>query len=235
MNADLIKTLYVEAAHANPKGGEAQRRLHGHSYRIELLAGGPVDDRYGWLVDYADLKALFQPLYDQLDHGHLNAIPGLRDDPSMDGLRQWIEASLRPWPDWFRGVRVAIRGDLAYRPVALPEDPAHRFGARIRFTFEAAQSLPGLPEGHPCRKVHGHSYAIEVGAPDLDALAPHLHALYDTLDHRYLNDIAGLEHATCEYIARWTWAWLEARGAAPRLITVQETPSAWCIYFGERA
>src|SRR4051812_33944662 len=30
------------------------------------------------------------------------------------------------------------------------------------FTFEAAQTLPGAPEGHKCRKMHGHSFKVEV-------------------------------------------------------------------------
>jgi hypothetical protein len=30
------------------------------------------------------------------------------------------------------------------------------------FTFEAAQTLPRAPEGHKCRRMHGHSFKIEV-------------------------------------------------------------------------
>src|SRR5438270_11002204 len=30
------------------------------------------------------------------------------------------------------------------------------------FTFEAAQTLPNAPEGHKCRKMHGHSFKVEV-------------------------------------------------------------------------
>ena len=30
------------------------------------------------------------------------------------------------------------------------------------FTFEAAQTLPNVPEGHKCRRIHGHSFKIEV-------------------------------------------------------------------------
>ena len=36
--------------------------------------------------------------------------------------------------------------------------------ARIikEFTFEAAQTLPTLPEGHKCRMMHGHSFRVEI-------------------------------------------------------------------------
>jgi len=74
---------------------------------------------------------------------------------------------------------------------------------------------------------------LEVGAPDLDRLEPHLAVLYDALDHRCLNDIEGLDHATCERISRWVWEWLERRGERPSAVVVQETPGARCLYFGQ--
>ena len=233
MQAHLVKILYAEAAHRNPLGGPTQQRLHGHSYKIEVLAGGPVNPQLGWVVDYAELKELFQPLYSQLDHGFLNEIPGLEHDTTLGAVKCWIEAHILPSPPWFEGVRVSIMGDLAFRPVRLPEDPFHRLPPRIRFSFEAAQSLPQLPEGHPCRHMHGHSYQVEVSSDRLDTLEDHLAALYAVLDHRCLNDIKGLGHATCERICRWIGTWLDARGHAPTVIVVQETPSAACIYRGE--
>ena len=30
------------------------------------------------------------------------------------------------------------------------------------FTFEAAHWLPTFPEGHKCRRLHGHSFRVEV-------------------------------------------------------------------------
>ncbi len=233
MKAHLIKVQFIEAAHCNSAGGPAQQRLHGHSYRIELLAEGEVDPAVGWLVDYADIKRLFQPLNAILDHNCLNEIPDLADDTTLKGLERWITARMTPKPAWFAGVRVSILGDLAFQPIRREADPAAGLPARIRFTFEAAQSLPKLPEGHPCRRMHGHSYRLEVGGPDLDRLEPHLAALYDTLDHRCLNNIDGLDHATCERISRWVWEWLLRRGERPSAVVVQETPGARCLYFDQ--
>lgn len=231
MKAHLTKIQFIEAAHRNPAGGPAQQRLHGHSYRIELLAEGEVDPAVGWLVDYADIKRLFQPLNAILDHGYLNNIPDLAEDTTLKGLERWIAAHMMPKPPWFAGVRASILGDLAFRPTWCEADKAAGLPARIRFTFEAAQSLPQLPEGHPCRRMHGHSYRLEVAAPDLKRLEPHLAVLYDTLDHRYLNDIEGLDHATCERISRWVWEWLERRGERPSVVVIQETPGARCVFF----
>lgn len=233
MKAHLTKIQFVEAAHRNPRGGPAQQRLHGHSYRIEIMAGGEIDPAVGWLVDYAELKRLFRPAHDLLDHGYLNELPGLEDDTSLPALNRWIEEMMRPLPAWFEGVRVSIAGDLAFRPVTLPPDLTQSLPLRISFSFEAAQSLPQLPEGHPCRRIHGHSYRVEAAAAVPEALIPPLTEIYETLDHHYLNDIEGLEQATCERIGRWIWTFLEARSIVPSMVMVQETPGARCLYRGE--
>ncbi len=232
MNAHLSKIFFVEAAHRNPLGNEGQRRLHGHSYCIEVLAEGPPDPEIGWVVDFGAIKHLFGPVCDQVDHACLNDLPGL-EDTTLPGLKRWIEEHLQPWPEWLRGVRVAIVGDCCFRPVRFGADSFKALPPRIRFTFEAAQSLPRLPGNHPCKAVHGHSYRMEVGANDLDALEPHLAALYAELDHRYLNDVPGLDHATCERICEWVWQWLARRGVTPTVVVVQETASARSAYFGD--
>jgi 6-pyruvoyltetrahydropterin/6-carboxytetrahydropterin synthase len=104
---------------------------------------------------------------------------------------------------------------------------------RIQFSFEAAQSLPQLPAAHPCHCVHGHSYWFEVGSENLDGLEVHLRAMYDELDHTFLNEIPGLECATCERICKWVWDRLVAAGETPTAVVVQETYTARCMYFGE--
>jgi len=111
------------------------------------------------------------------------------------------------------------------------------------FTFEAAHHLPSFPEGHKCRRMHGHSFRVDVvvegDIPDgqhhlLDygdmkqAFAP----VEDALDHRCLNDIDGLENPTSEMIARWIWERLAP--ALPLLteVHVHETCTSRCVYRG---
>ena len=233
MKAHLVKLFYVEAAHRNPAGGPPQQRLHGHSYKIEILASGAPNDAYGWVMDYGDIKALFEKRIARLDHALLNNVPGLEDDTTLPALHRWLETGLDGRPPCIDGVRVSIAGDLCFRPERLAADAFSHMPERIRFTFEAAQSLPQLPTAHPCHHVHGHSYRIEAGATDLDALESVLAELYATVDHRFLNEIEGLEQATCERICEWIWRWLESRGAAPTVVVVQETGTARAIYFGE--
>lgn len=233
MKAHLVKILYFEAAHRNVGGEPAQQRLHGHSYRVEILAEGATDDTVGWVVDFAELKRVFMPLYEKLDHAYLNELPGLEADNTVPAIKRWIEKRMEDAPAWFKGVRVSIDGDLAFAPAYLPAKPAEKMPPRVKFTFEAAQSLPQLPDSHPCHSLHGHSYRCEIGAEDLEDLAVHLGELYDELDHRYINEIEGLEASTTEHICKWIWQWVVARGITPTVVVIQETYTARCVYFGE--
>jgi 6-pyruvoyltetrahydropterin/6-carboxytetrahydropterin synthase len=94
---DIFKSFIVEAAHRLPHvpPGHKCARLHGHSFRIELQVSGEPGAESGWIMDFADLKAAFQPLYEQLDHQYLNDIDGL-DNPTSERLALWIWARLKP-------------------------------------------------------------------------------------------------------------------------------------------
>ncbi len=112
------------------------------------------------------------------------------------------------------------------------------------FTFEAAHLLPNLPDDHKCRRLHGHSYRITVfvaGRPgetsgwlmDFADIKAAFNPTYRALDHRYLNDIPGLENPTSEHIARWIWNDLKPRLPALSRIQVRETCTSGCVYCGD--
>ena len=109
------------------------------------------------------------------------------------------------------------------------------------FTFDAAHWLPEVPEGHKCKRLHGHTYMVVLGLegevdPRLgwvrdfgdvsEAFAP----FYEAFDHHCLNDIEGLENPTAEVMAAWIYERL--REALPELadVTVKETPTAAAVY-----
>ena len=94
---DIFKAFTLEAAHRLPNvpDGHKCARLHGHSFRVELHVSGPLDPHMGWVMDFADVKRAFQPIYDQLDHHYLNDIPGL-DNPTSERLAEWIWDQLKP-------------------------------------------------------------------------------------------------------------------------------------------
>ncbi|WP_218079852.1 6-carboxytetrahydropterin synthase QueD [Anthocerotibacter panamensis] len=112
------------------------------------------------------------------------------------------------------------------------------------FHFEAAHALPMVPEGHPCARIHGHSYRVEIALKG--ALDPHMGWVMDygvisevlkpiidkELDHRLLNEVPGLENPTSELLALWLWHRVFARLPQLHRITVAETCSSQCNYYG---
>ena len=94
---EIFKAFTLESAHRLPNvpAGHKCARVHGHSFRVEIHVSGPVDDHLGWVMDFADVKAAFDPLYRQLDHHYLNDVPGL-ENPTSENLAKWIWQQLKP-------------------------------------------------------------------------------------------------------------------------------------------
>lgn len=94
---EIFKEFTFEAAHRLPEVPPDHKcaRLHGHSYRIALHVRGEVDRQTGWIMDFADITAAWQPLHRILDHNFLNEIEGLRN-PTSEHLARWIWYRIRP-------------------------------------------------------------------------------------------------------------------------------------------
>ena len=112
------------------------------------------------------------------------------------------------------------------------------------FSFEAAHWLPTFPQGHKCRRVHGHSFRVEVVVEgevdeqkgyliDYGEIQRALEPIRQQLDHHSLNEIEGLENPTSEVLARWLWERLEPPLPLLCEIVVNETCTAQCTYRGE--
>jgi 6-pyruvoyltetrahydropterin/6-carboxytetrahydropterin synthase len=118
------------------------------------------------------------------------------------------------------------------------------FVIRKQFSFEAAHQLHGLPNGHQCGRLHGHSYRVELVlvAEQLDnigfvvdygELKPFRDYLDSNFDHRLLNEIhPDLEQPTAELIARHLFEvacqWWPQEVAGVR---VSETMQTWAEYW----
>ena len=110
--------------------------------------------------------------------------------------------------------------------------------------YEVITRLPNAPEGHKCRRLHGHSFRVEVHisgpvspeqgwVQDFADIAEAFQPVHATLDHNYLNDIAGLENPTSENLARWIWQRLKPSLPLLSKIVIQETCTAGCTYRGK--
>jgi 6-pyruvoyltetrahydropterin/6-carboxytetrahydropterin synthase len=107
MRVSLTKTIDFEAAHWLPcfPEGHKCRRLHGHSFKADIIVQGEVDQSQGYLIDFAHVKQATEPLLDQLDHRLLNDVPGLTN-PTAEMLAKWIYDRLKPSLPLLHCVRV---------------------------------------------------------------------------------------------------------------------------------
>jgi len=127
----------------------------------------------------------------------------------------------------------------------LNEDAGAEMEVFKSFALEAAHRLPNVPDDHPCARVHGHSFVIElwvrgsVGgrsgwvidfADIMEAFRP----LNEQLDHRLLNDIDGLSNPTSENLAIWIWGRVSTSLRGLSKVVVRETATSGCVYRGPR-
>lgn len=111
------------------------------------------------------------------------------------------------------------------------------------FRFEAAHFLPKVPEGHKCRRMHGHSYQVDVAIEgeidpesgwlmDFAEIDENVSPLIRRLDHHVLNEIEGLANPTSELLAVWLWQHIQPSLRGLVEVVVSETPTSRCVYRG---
>jgi 6-pyruvoyltetrahydropterin/6-carboxytetrahydropterin synthase len=110
-----------------------------------------------------------------------------------------------------------------------------------RFAFSASHRIGGLPPSHPCARLHGHNYEVEIvlESATLDTTGfvrdyHELSALRDfidaTLDHKHLNEVLGHDRTSAEIISKWLYDWCKARWPEVVAVRVSETPRVWAEY-----
>jgi 6-pyruvoyltetrahydropterin/6-carboxytetrahydropterin synthase len=109
------------------------------------------------------------------------------------------------------------------------------------FNFSASHQLVGLPDGHPCARLHGHNYAVQVELQatelnpvgfvrDYRELALFKSYLENEVDHRHLNDLFGDAFVTAERLAHRFYTWCKDRWPEVSAVKVSETPKTWAEY-----
>jgi 6-pyruvoyltetrahydropterin/6-carboxytetrahydropterin synthase len=91
MYVELVREYRFESAHFLPKVPDKHRcrRMHGHSFKIDVVLGGEANEETGFLIDFYDLDRVVQPVIDSIDHRLLNEIPGL-ENPTSEVIARYV-------------------------------------------------------------------------------------------------------------------------------------------------
>lgn len=110
-----------------------------------------------------------------------------------------------------------------------------------QYDFSAAHHLPLVYDGHPCKRMHGHNYLVEVEirgeiAPlngfcnqvDFSDIDQIMKPIIAKLDHQVLNDF--IENPTAENIAAYLLSEFQANSLRYLFaVKVWETPKCWAM------
>jgi 6-pyruvoyltetrahydropterin/6-carboxytetrahydropterin synthase len=215
--------------HDEPLGHRA-RSLHGHSFRVQVLAdlpGGVADFPGG---EPAWLQERLAPVVNQLNYKYLNDAMA---KPTDDGIAKWIAEQLRHVPGM---ATVVVQSTLKQGVTRGSDSLAELWCA---YQFEAAHRLPHVPLGHKCGRMHGHGFKVVLHvhqAPglDVDVLDELWAPLHQLLDHQCLNEIEGLSNPTSEMLASWIWGRLKPRLPQLSWVSVFETASCGAHFDGDQ-
>jgi 6-pyruvoyltetrahydropterin/6-carboxytetrahydropterin synthase len=116
-----------------------------------------------------------------------------------------------------------------------------RYTITKEFRFEAMHYLPQMPEGHKCKRPHGHSYLVRVElasdtldefgfVEDYGELNDIREYIDGVLDHRDLTKIFGAENTTAEILAGIFFDRWKQTHPALQAVTICETPSVSATY-----
>jgi 6-pyruvoyltetrahydropterin/6-carboxytetrahydropterin synthase len=94
---ELSKEFRFDAAHTLKRTVDTgpSRRIHGHSYRAEVVLRGSPDPESGMIIDLGLFDQALQEARDGLDHRFLDEISDL-GPVTMENLSAWIWRRLAP-------------------------------------------------------------------------------------------------------------------------------------------
>ena len=109
----IYRTFTFDSAHYLPHVPESHkcRQIHGHTYKLTIFIEGQPDERYGWVMDFSDVKRIMAPVIHMVDHKLLNSVPGL-ENPTCEMLVVWLWDKIKP------GIPMLKRVELAETPTS---------------------------------------------------------------------------------------------------------------------
>lgn len=93
---EITQAASFDAAHFLPTGpaDSPYRRVHGHSFRVEVTVRGPALAPVGWVADLGQLDDALKATADGLDHSLLNEKAGL-ESPTLEHLCLYFAEALK--------------------------------------------------------------------------------------------------------------------------------------------
>lgn len=87
----LFKKFTFDSAHFLPNVPEGHKckNIHGHTYQLTVFVEDELVDKLEWVMDFAELKKVVNPIIDILDHNLINEIAGL-ENPTCERIAIWI-------------------------------------------------------------------------------------------------------------------------------------------------
>ncbi|MFJ2744791.1 6-pyruvoyl trahydropterin synthase family protein [Streptomyces sp. NPDC087440] len=204
-------------------------RYDGHAFTAEAVLSSSALSPEGFVADFGDLRLLRKYIDNALDHQILNEAV---KDPSDTGLGE----HLTKWAQDHLPTHVTAALEAVY--VRTGRGQRHSYKSHF-VEFEASHRLCGLREGHPCGRLHGHSYVVSAPAAGARRnrevpvlLRSHLRT---AVDGQVLNTIFPGFNPTSEHLAQHCVDWLVERGMGQEswgglCIRVSETETSWAEY-----
>ncbi|HEX4157839.1 MAG TPA: 6-carboxytetrahydropterin synthase [Rhizomicrobium sp.] len=86
---ELTQEFTFDAAHYLDTGAPENRRIHGHSFYVEVTLRGEPETASGLLRDLGEVKTALAAIGESLDHRLLNEVDGL-GPPTLENLARFI-------------------------------------------------------------------------------------------------------------------------------------------------
>lgn len=112
MQATVCKQFKFHAAHVLPNHDGQCRNLHGHSYKLEVFARGPIrpsdgSSSEGMVVDFSRLKEVYRKhIEPHVEHQYLNDTLAGIDVTTAESIAGWMFAIFKSEFVPAQGVRI---------------------------------------------------------------------------------------------------------------------------------
>ncbi|MEI6410153.1 MAG: 6-carboxytetrahydropterin synthase QueD [Bacteroidota bacterium] len=93
----IFKQFTFDSAHFLPNvpDGHKCKAIHGHTYRLVVFLEGDLVPGLEWVMDFAVLKQVIEPVVRRIDHKLMNDIPGL-ENPTCERIAIWLWDQMKP-------------------------------------------------------------------------------------------------------------------------------------------